>query len=310
MKAVRAEGDGVAVVDVPPPSGEGVEIRVRSAGICGSDLHLLGAGLPSTFGHEFAGILPDGTPVAVEPLDPCGTCSHCATGHYNHCERGSSMILGVGRDGGMAEKVLVPERSLVPLPGGVDISDACLVEPLAVAVHGIRRAGISGSERIAIVGGGTIGLAGIAAARQSGARVDLAARHDAQNEAGQRLGAGPVEGDGYDVVIDAAGTTSSLERAVQLARPRGTLLLLSTFWEGMVLPGLALCMKEIDVVPAAMYDGAGDRRDVDAAASLLATNAEIPRAIITHRFPLEAAAEAFRVASDRRAGAIKVVLEP
>lgn len=311
MKAVRAEGDGVAVFDLPPPSGEGVEIRVRSAGICGSDLHLLGAGLPSTLGHEFAGLLPDGTAVAVEPLAPCGACEHCKTGHYNHCERGSSMILGVGRDGGMAERVRVPERALVPLPGGVDVSDACLVEPLAVAVHGIRRARISGRERIAVIGGGTIGLAGVAAARATGARVDLAARHDAQNEAGQRLGAGRVDESGaYDIVIDAAGTTSSLERAVALTRPRGALLLLSTFWEGMVLPGLALCMKEIDVVPAAMYDGVGRDRDVDTAASLLAANPEIPRAIITHRFPLEAAAEAFGVAADRRAGAIKVVLEP
>lgn len=311
MKAVRYAGGGVAVTDVPEPSGEGVDVRVVSAGICGSDLHMTGFGITATIGHEFAGLLPDGTPVAVEPLAPCGTCPPCAGGRYNHCTTGPGMVLGVGRDGGMAERARVPAAALVPLPAGVRVQDACLVEPLAIAVHGIRRAALNGSERVAVIGGGTIGLTGVAAARATGARVDLSARHDAQRAAGERLGAGTIDPDaGYDVVIDAAGTTESLEQAVALARPLGTLLILSTFWEGMTMPGMALCMKEIDVLPASMYARHGPSRDIDAAAALLATQPGIARAIITHRFPLDGAAEAFRVAADRRAGAIKVVLEP
>jgi threonine dehydrogenase-like Zn-dependent dehydrogenase len=314
MKAVRCHEAGrVHVTEVPEPSGDGIDVRVRAAGICGSDLHLLASGLPlpGTLGHELAGTLADGTPVAIEPLAPCGTCTACRSGRYNLCSEGPAMIFGIGRDGGMAEKVRVPQSALVPLPAGVDVSNACLVEPLAVAIHGMRRARVRPGERVAVVGGGTIGLVAVAAARAAGAEADLVARHDVQRAAGDRLGAGLVTDDrGYDVVVDAVGTSEAVERAIALAAPGGRLILLGSYWDGMRVPGFALCIKEIDVFPASLYAHEGGNRDVDAAAALLAREPEIPRAIITHRFPLEAAEEAFRVAADRKAGAIKVVLEP
>lgn len=311
MKAVRCSDGGVTVADVPAPTGDGVEVRIRSAGICGSDIHMLGMGLTATIGHEFAGELADGTRVAVEPITPCHACPNCTSGRYNHCTSGTSKIMGISLDGGMAERVRVPESSLVPLPAAVAIEDASLVEPLAISVHGIRRIGLTGREHIAVVGGGTIGLTAIAAARATGARVDLLARHDAQKEAGARLGAGEVDTAlQYEIVIDAAGTTGSFEQSVNLTQSCGRLLVLSTPWDGMTLPGLPLCLREIDLIPSAFYGRQGLSRDVDAAATLLASTPEIARSIITHRYPLEAAEEAFRVAADRKAGAIKVVLEP
>jgi threonine dehydrogenase-like Zn-dependent dehydrogenase len=209
----------------------------------------------------------------------------------------------------MAEELRVPERCLVRLPAGLAASDACLVEPLAVAVHGLRRAALRAGERVAVIGGGAIGLLAVAAARASGAEVGLEARHDAQGAAGAQLGAGPARG-GATLVIEAAGTKDALARAVELCRPGGRLLLLATYWAGLELPGFALCLKEVSVIPASMYGCAAGARDVDAAAALLAAQPGITRALITHRFPLDAAAEAFRTAADRRAGAIKVVLEP
>ena len=126
MRAVRVSNGNVEVADVPAPSGDGVRVRVRSAGICGSDLHMLRVGFPiaSTLGHEVAGELPDGTPVAVEPLAPCGHCEFCTTGDYNLCVVGPEMIYGFGRDGGMADEILVPERCIVRLPAGVRTADA------------------------------------------------------------------------------------------------------------------------------------------------------------------------------------------
>jgi threonine dehydrogenase-like Zn-dependent dehydrogenase len=248
--------------------------------------------------------------VAIEPLLPCERCDACRTGAYNLCERGPAIVIGTAHDGGMAEELIVPERCLVPLAAGIEVGDACLVEPLAVAVHGLRRARLGGDRRVAVIGGGTIGLCAVAAARAAGAEVTLLARHDAQREAGGRLGATPEASGSYDLVIDAAGTRAALERALGLCRPGATLLLLATYWEGLELPGFALCLKEVTVVPASMYGRVGPSRDVDAAAALLAQQPEIARALITHRFPLEAAPEAFRVAADRSAGAIKVVLEP
>jgi len=310
MRAVRCVEGRAAVVDAPRPEGEGVMVKVASAGICGSDLHLLPMGLPATFGHEFAGTLPDGRPVAVEPLAPCTTCEPCLAGDYHRCVLGPGIVFGVGHDGGMAEECLVPESALVPLPTGVDVADGCLVEPLAVAVHGVRRGGVRGGQRVAVVGGGSIGQAAVVAAQSAGATVDLVARHDRQREAGARLGAGEAT-DGYDVVVEAAGTASALADAARRCRPGGTVVLLASYWDGTVeMPGLEVCMKELTLVPASMYHRVGPSRDIDVAAALLAARPEVPEVLITHRFPLDAATEAFAVAADRAAGAIKVVLEP
>ena len=311
MRAVRCPEGLPNVVDVPEPSGEGVIVTVASAGICGSDLHLLKFGLPSTFGHEFAGTLADGTPVAVEPIDPCHVCAACLEGNTQLCVRGPSMAFGVGRDGGMAEKVIAPASSIARLPFGVAASNGCLVEPLAVAVHGIRRGNVNGGDRVAVIGGGTIGQMALVVAQQTGASVDLSARHERQIEASLRLGAGPVEGHGYDIVIEAAGSASALAEAADRCRPGGTIVLLGSYWDGSVeMPGLAIGMKELTLVPAVMYGRSGPSRDVDVAATILAQRPELPEIVITHRFPLDAAADAFTVAADRSAGAIKVVLEP
>ena len=314
MKAVRCVKHQVHVVDVPVPQGAGVRVRIASAGICGSDLHMVEAyPLRATLGHEFAGWLDDGTPVAIEPLDPCWDCSACLNGDYHRCVRGVASILGVGLDGGMAEQCLVAPSSIVRLPSGLDVRDACLVEPMAVAVHGIRRGAIRAGHRVAVVGAGAIGLCAVLSARATGAQVDLAARHDNQRNAGQKLGAGQLQegaAEDYDVVIDAAGTDQSMRQCVALARAGGRIVMLGTYWDGLQLPADELCRREIDLVPAIQYNRAGPARDVDIAAALIANHPIIGQALITHRFPLEAAADAFATARERSNGAIKVVLEP
>lgn len=314
MRAVRCDGGEVRVVEVPAPSGEGVRVKVRSAGICGSDLHLLDGGFPvaGTLGHEFAGELADGTAVAIEPLKPCGACPPCACGDYHLCRVGPAMLLGVGLDGGMADEVLVPERALVPLPSRLELRDASLVEPVAVSLHGLRKAGLRGGTRVAVVGAGTIGLCAAAVAVDAGADVTLVARHDHQREAGERLGASVAEaGADYDLVVEAAGAPAALERAITLCRPGGSVVLVATYWDGKLeLPAFATCLREITIVPSSLYSRTGAGRDVDLAAALLARTPEIARTLITHRFPLDAAPEAFACAANRSAGVIKVVLEP
>lgn len=310
MRAVRFRENEIVVDEVPAPRGEGVRVKVEAAGICGSDLHLLGHIEGVTLGHEIAGRSEDGTPVAVEPLSPCKRCAPCARGDYNLCELGPAMIHGIALDGGMADEIRVPETALAPLPRGVDVRDAFLVEPLAVVVHGLRRAGFRSDQRVLVVGAGNIGLCAVAAAHAAGAEVALLARHEHQREAGRRLGARDDADGGYDLVIEAAGSESALAEAVDYARPGGRVCVVGSYWSPVQLPGVALCMKEVDLVPSSMYGRSGAVRDLDTAASLLAAEPEIARTLITHRFPLEAAAEAFAVAGARDQGAIKVVLEP
>ena len=267
-----------------------------------------------TVGHEIAGRLADGTPVVVEPVTPCGQrCDFCDGGDYNLCPTSVRQVLGIGADGGMAEYVAADAAGIVPLGGiGDGIRDASLVEPLAVGVHGLRVANPgAGARRILVIGGGALGLCAAAAARHEGAEVAVLARHDAQRAAADRIGAGKP-GDGrYDVVVDAAGTPEALAEAARRARRGGTLLLLANYWgTDIVLPGGSVMFKELRILTGIMYGRGPSGRDIDAAAAVLEDNPEVARALVTHRFPLDAVDEAFAVAARRADGAIKVVLDP
>lgn len=299
------------MIDIDEPEGDGVLLELAAASVCGTDMGLVAMDAEGfTLGHEFAGLL-DGTAYAVEPSVYCGACSECQQGHTQRCV-GEHRNLGVFSDGGLADRALVPRYGLVPLPTGLDILDACLVEPTAVALHGVRRAAIESGERVAVVGGGSIGLLTVAVARSLGHEIDLVARHPHQLEAGERLGAGRPSG-AYDVVIDAAGSASGLTQAAELARPGGRVVLLGVYYDQVPLPGVPMLVKELTCVAAMAYGrekGAGGTREVEEAAMLLARNPELPATLVTHRFPLADATEAFRVAADRAAGAIKVVLVP
>lgn len=312
MKAVRCCDKHVHVVDVPAPSGDGVIVNVRSAGICGSDLHMVKAGfnLSATLGHEVAGILPDGRAVALEPIAPCGHCDMCVQGEYGLCRLSANMVCGFGRDGGMAEQIIVPARCIVPLPDNVSASDACLVEPLAVAARGIRMLDLKPNSRVAIIGAGAVGLAAAAILTQFVATVDIAARHSAQQEAAGRLGAGLDPRGEYDAVVECAGTSEALAQAANLCKPGAAILLLATYWDGVALPAFEVSMKGLRICASYLYSRQGLVRDVETAALLLAQRPELPGILITHRLPLDAAAEAFGIAANRRDGAIKVVLEP
>lgn len=312
MKAVRCCDKHIQLLDVPAPTGEGVRVKVRSAGICGSDLHMVSAGFPitSTLGHEVAGVLSDGTAVALEPIAPCGHCDMCGRGEYQLCRHLMGAIYGVSRDGGMAEEIIVPERCIVPLPGNVRPEDACLVEPLAVAAHGLAKLGLTPQHRIAVVGGGSIGLCAVAVAAPIVKEVALSARHDAQKRAGEMLGAKLDPEGEYDMVVECAGTSEALEQAVRWCRPGGTVLMLATYWGGLTVPAFEVGMKSLRLLASSQYGRHGLSRDVEVAAQLMAANPVIAKAMITHRLPLDSAVEAFNVAADRKAGAIKVVLEP
>jgi threonine dehydrogenase-like Zn-dependent dehydrogenase len=260
-------------------------------------------------GHEVAGVLDDGTHVAVDPSMPCCECASCRAGDYNLCPMGAGRSLGVGRNGGMADELRVPESCLVYLPSNVDLRDACLVEPLAVVVHGMHRAGLEAGQRVAVIGGGAIGLCAVAVAKAGNATVGLSARYDHQVAAGKSLGAGEIEGQ-YDLVVECAGTEKAVSRAIKLCRPKGKILILGTHWSGLTLQQIPAMMKELTIVTSFMYASSGPVRDSDVAAMLLSRHHEIAKALITHRFPLAEAKQAFAVARDRKAGAIKVVLEP
>ncbi|MDI2130672.1 zinc-dependent alcohol dehydrogenase [Yinghuangia seranimata] len=316
MRAVRGQGsptsvEVVDVADAPAVPDADTRLTVAAAGICGSDLGYLAMGSTLLLGHELAGFGPDGQAYAVEAIFGCGTCDQCAAGRRNLCRTVHMRVPGMTIDGGMADEYTVPATSLVPLSDGLAPRDACLVEPAAVAWRAVRLAGTGPGTRVAVIGGGAIGLLAAAAAQAQGASaVALVARRAERIAAGERLGAVPAEGE-YDVVVDAAGTPDALRDAVGLLAPGGTLSIAALHGDTLPLPFLPAFVKEARVVTSMAYgDDPSGVRDVDRAAAMLAARPGIAAAVITHRFPLADAAEAFRVAADRGSGAIKVVVEP
>jgi threonine dehydrogenase-like Zn-dependent dehydrogenase len=310
MRAVRAVDGAPRVVEIDEPVADDgfVVVDVVSSSICGTDFGLVAMGSEGyTLGHEFAGTV-DGVLYAVEPSIYCGVCDQCRAGHTQRCS-GEHGNLGVFSDGGLADRVRVPTYALTALPPGVPAADASLVEPLAVSWHGVRRAAIEPGERVVVVGGGSIGLLAVAAVRSLGHDVALEARHAHQHEAGRRLGATAPSGE-YEVVIEAAGSESAVARCAELAAPGGRIVLLGVYHSFVPVPGIPSIVKELSWTAAMAYERHGGVREFDETAAMLAANPDIAATLITHRFPLDDAAEAFRVAEDRASGAIKVVLQP
>src|SRR3954467_13066621 len=148
MRAVRSTSPGVTVVDVDEPDGPGELIKITSASICASDFGYIAMGCTQVLGHELAGVTEDGRTVAIEAIFGCGECELCLEGRYNLCATTGTTALGVMVDGGMSEWFRAPARSLVELPDGLATSEACLVEPTAVAWHSCRLAGAGPGRRV------------------------------------------------------------------------------------------------------------------------------------------------------------------
>jgi threonine dehydrogenase-like Zn-dependent dehydrogenase len=295
-------------VPAPMPNTDEVLIRVERAGICGSDLHMIAEGFHGvTLGHEFAGRLADGTRAAIRPTGECGSCTACRRGATNLCASAFGAFHGGLIDGGWAEQVSVHENTVFRVPDSVSASAAALVEPLAVAVHGVRRIDIEPGRRVAVVGGGSVGLAAIAALRFFGHEVSIDARYDHQRCAAQALGATIGLSDSFDVVIDAVGTQTAVDASLRACRSGGTIIELGVFWESVTL-GREMTLREISLVPALFYAHDHETSDFETAIEIIAQRPDLESIFITHVFALEDAAEAIRVAGDRSSGAIKVHL--
>jgi 2-desacetyl-2-hydroxyethyl bacteriochlorophyllide A dehydrogenase len=311
VKAVRSRDGGVAVVDLDEPPGVGEPLVMRSTSVCASDLSYIRFGSTNILGHELAGVRSDGTPVVVEAIYGCMACEQCRRGTYNLCPTHGQRALGIGADGGMSEQFLAPPARMVPLPAGLDVRDASIVEPTAVSWHALRLAGTRPGTRVAVVGAGALGLLAVAGAREQGGEdVALEARHPHQRAAGERLGARIGPEGLYDVVVEAAGSEQSLARCAELVAPGGTIVVLGVHFGPVQLNWMPLFQHEARLIPSLGYCAHDGVREMEEAAAMLAAQPEIVETVITHRFPIEDATTAFAVAADRASGAIRVVIEP
>jgi threonine dehydrogenase-like Zn-dependent dehydrogenase len=346
--ALFCGGHDIRVEDVPDPEpGPGeVVVRVRAAGVCGSDLHgyrdpRRSTARPRTAGHELAGEIAGlgpgvtgltvGQRVGVEPrhLVSCGHCRWCRRGDTQLCPQ---LGMADGRrvhSTGFAEYSLESAAHCYPLPDDLPTEVAAILDVYAVAVHAGHRVPVTPAETAVILGTGPIGLATAQVARASGAgRVIVVGRRDAPLRVARQLGCDATidtseddlvatvraltGGDGAEVVYEAVGgQAETLAQAIEVAGRGGRIGVVGAFTGVQPLdPGL--CMrKELSlhwVWSYGLWDGVPE---FQIALDLLASGRIDAAPLITHRFPLGQIGAAFAAADDKRAsGAIKVLTLP
>jgi threonine dehydrogenase-like Zn-dependent dehydrogenase len=315
MRALVMGADGVRLLerDEPrAPPGEAV-LEVRRAGICATDLEIARGymGFSGVLGHEVLGTVIEGPSdwlgarVVSEINCSCHRCPSCAAGAPTHCP--TRTVLGIlGRDGALAERVAVPVANLHRVPPEVSDDAAVFVEPLAAAMHAFDEVTPRPGDRVLVIGDGKLGLLiGLVLARRGDLKeARVLGRHPAKLAILSRAGlsvslASEVLSSGYDVVVEATGQPAGLARGLELIRPRGTLILKSTYAGGSALDLAPIVIHEIRVL--------GSRCGAfPPAVEALARGWVDPRPLISDRFELRDAERAFVRAGEP--GVLKVLL--
>lgn len=309
-----------------PRKGEQL-VHVKAVGVCGSDLHWFSEAAigdaqldhPLVLGHEFAGVTEDGKHVAVDPAIPCGECEFCQHGHPNLCER---MIFAghAAQDGALREWMTWPQKHLFPLPDSLTSADGAMLEPLGVAIHAVDLGKLRPGMTVGVFGAGPIGLLVVQLARLSGAshvlatdvlphRAEAAKNFGAHQaflaESGQELSQmrAATGGRGVDVAFEAAGEQEAVDAAFAAVVPGGKVILAGipaddhTSFTASVARRKGLTIKMVRRM----------KHTYPRAIDLVSKGLVDVRSLVTHRFPLAEAREAFRVAQ-RREG-LKILVE-
>lgn len=334
-----APGD-LRVEDAPVPvCGPGdVLVRVKAAGVCGSDLdRVMTTGtysFPTIPGHEFCGVVEKtgagvsrfsvGDRVVVAPILPCFACEFCQRGQYGQCD--DYNYLGSRTNGGFAEYVAAPERNLVPLPDNVSFSYGAMVEPAAVTLHGMMRIGINAGDAVAVLGCGALGLFAVQFAKILGATriiaVDVAedklaiARRVGATETINAKDVDPVrailEKGPVDVAAETAGTPTTQVQAIETARKHGRVLCLGTAHGDVAIPPKVfehIVRNEVTLTGAwNSFSAPFPGREWRAVVDYLENGSLLMEPLLSHTASLEELPERIRGMKDRKFAYAKVIV--
>ncbi|WP_327657125.1 NAD(P)-dependent alcohol dehydrogenase [Streptomyces sp. NBC_00483] len=330
--AVLHAAEDLRIEELPlrPLGPDDVLIAVDAVGVCGSDMHYFASGRngsnvlrqPTALGHEASGTVlatgdaatvAPGTRVAVEPAIGCGTCATCRSGRYNLCPTGTCFG-SPPTHGTISTHLVTPSRAVHPLPDTIPLELGALIEPLAVAVHAVRRAEVTFGDRVLITGAGPIGILCAQVARAAGAvEITVTDVNDARLAQARKLGAThtvntareKLELTDVDRLLECSAHPAALWQGLHTLRPgaRATVV-------GQAAPtvdGLPLAQlqrNEIDLSCAFRYAHA-----FPAAIALAAEGRVDLAAVLTGRFPLDRAADALRAPATDPTH-LKVVIRP
>ena len=316
----------------PPKPGE-AQLRVSHCGICGTDLHIFhGAmdarvSMPLVMGHEMSGEVQalgegvdgfaQGDPVVVMPLAPCGNCPACAAGHSHICH--NLDFLGIDTPGAFQSYWTVPAYTLHPVPAGLSLKHAAMIEPLAVAVHDVRLADVQAGDQVVVLGGGPIGMLVALVARQAGAdvivseinpyRVDMARQlgFEAVNPQEDDLHAAVMrrtKGAGADIVFEVSGSQAGASIMTELLRTRGLAVIVAIFAQQPKLDLFRFFWRELRLQGVRVYES----QDFSAALDLAASGALPLDELITDVRPLSELRSGFED-MDKGGRVMKILLE-
>jgi L-iditol 2-dehydrogenase len=343
MKALQLSRVGLLeYVDVPQPEVRPSEVlvRVRSCGICGSDVHGVDGSTgrripPVIMGHEASGDLAavgsdvdgwrEGDRVTFDSTVYCGSCRFCERGLVNLCD--NRRVLGVScadyrQNGAFAEFVAVPARQLYRLPAGVSYAQAALVEPLSVAAHAYARATVEANASVVVVGCGIMGLLIVQLLRAGGVAnviavdvdpyrlaraADMGAKHTFNSATGDVLGSvrEVTDGHGADVVYEAVGIAATVKLAIDLLNKNGTVVLVGNLADSVKVPLQWIVTRQLTLAGSAASSG-----EYPKSIDLIARHSVDVDSLISAVAPLREGSEWFRRLDANTEHLLKVVLEP
>lgn len=326
-------GRQFAVEPVTPrqPGPREVAVDVAFVGICGTDMHVFHGNMDARvgqnriIGHEMSGRvaalgegvtgLVPGDAVVVRPLHPCGDCPACKAGNSHICH--SLKFLGLDTDGAMQTTWIVPAFTLHKLPQGTSMEVAAMVEPLAVAVHDVRRARLKAGETALVIGGGPIGMLIAMVAQAGGATVILSEINETRLRLAAEMGfAGlnPKEVNvaeavlaatgaaGADVVFEVSGTQSGVDLMTDAVRARGRIVMVAIHAKKATVDLFRFFWREVEMLGARVYEP----QDYDRAIAMINEGLPVAR-LITDRHPLADVQKAFE-ALDGNSTAMKTLI--
>jgi 2-desacetyl-2-hydroxyethyl bacteriochlorophyllide A dehydrogenase len=335
MKGTAYEGAGqlrTVSLDAAPPGPGELQIAVAYCGLCGTDLHIAHGDMdarvktPLVFGHEASGTVAAvgagvqgweaGDPLTVMPLIWDGTCAACMAGHQHICQ--NLIFVGIDSPGALQQRWNVPASIAVRLPADLDLRTAALVEPVAVAVHDVRRSGVQVGDRAVVLGGGPIGVLIACVARDAGAHVLVAEIDESRRDRIAALGFEVLDpagtdlttavedwtgGVGADVVFEVSGAAAAARATTALAKVRGTIVIVAIHAGVREMDLQRVFWRELRLLGARVYQ----RSDFERAIVLLRQGTIPAQALISDVVPLEETAAAVR---DLAAGrAMKILVD-
>lgn len=319
MKALRVTNQDLNLAEIPEPQNEKEAlVRVTKSGICNTDIEIVRgyAGFSGTIGHEFVGIVeraddrPEivGKRVVGEINAGCGVCDRCVGGDSRHCP--TRTVLGiVGRDGAHAEFLQLPSRNLIEVPDDVSDDQVVFAEPLAAAYGITEQVEIIPETKIAVIGDGKLGLLCAMSLALKSQNVTLVGKHKTKMSIASRSGVDvvllrdlkPSMNGRFDVIVEASGSESGFATALDLVKPRGKIVLKSTFHGTPSWAASRVVVDEITIV--------GSRCGrMEPALELLKRGAVNVEDLISEAFSLTNGITAMERAAEK--GVLKVLLEP